>query len=110
MGDSNQIYLPDIGRFRGGGKRLRGLSLIQTKLSSSKNISRDSLNDLKKLRFDLLFVFSAEKSGRPGWVRWSHLERAKLEPFVSESEPIYQAHFPDISFIEEQRICFSNSK
>ena len=36
VGDAERLFLPDIGRVRGGAKRFRGLRLIRTVLKTGK--------------------------------------------------------------------------
>lgn len=74
LGDSNIVYLPDLGRFRLSKARLRRLRLLvflpddsslkhfkndgSSKKILSPEVSSDLLTDLEKLRFDLLTVIS----------------------------------------------------
>ncbi|HEX2679079.1 MAG TPA: GTPase HflX, partial [Polyangiales bacterium] len=53
VGDSAKLMLPDLGRFRAGSGRFRGLRLIHTHLRSEP-LSRDDLVDLTRLRLDLV--------------------------------------------------------
>lgn len=53
VGDASKLMLPDVGRMRAGGGRLRGLRLIHTHLYDEP-LTRDDLVDLSKLRLDLI--------------------------------------------------------
>lgn len=72
VGDHRRLYLPDLGRQRGGGSRFRGLRLLRTHLSGDR-LSHDDLTDLSKLQLDLVLSFDVEKDGLPGRVAWAHL-------------------------------------
>jgi GTP-binding protein HflX len=54
LGSKQIIYLPDLGRFKFGTARLRGLRFIFADLSKSElpKIPQDIYTDLEKLRFD----------------------------------------------------------
>ncbi|MDP7034452.1 MAG: GTPase HflX [Planctomycetota bacterium] len=73
IGDHQRVYLPDIGRSRAGGGRLRGLRLIRTTLNG-KTLTSEDLGDLSKLRLDLVLTLPVEKNEKsPQRVAWSHL-------------------------------------
>jgi GTPase len=84
MGDSSKLMLPDIGRFRGGGGRFRGLRLIHTHLRSEP-LSRDDLVDLTRLRLDLVAAICLSPQGLPTTVHYAHCvplpEGSKADPF-----------------------------
>lgn len=61
VGDAQRIYLPDLGRMRGGAARLRGVRFVQTQFGQV-GLHRDDLTDLTKLRLD--FVVTATRPHR----------------------------------------------
>jgi len=65
VGDHHRIYLPDIGRQRGGQGHLRGLRHIRTSLGKA-NLSKDDITDITKLRLDAVGVLEVQPSGEPG--------------------------------------------
>jgi GTP-binding protein HflX len=84
VGDSAKLMLPDIGRFRAGGSRFRGLRLIHTHLRNEP-LSRDDLVDLTRLRLDLVAAICLSPEGNPQTVHYAHCvplaPGAKTEPF-----------------------------
>lgn len=82
LGDSHQIHIPDLGRYRAGAGRFRGLRLVHTHLKGEP-LSADDLNDLALLRLDLVAVLQAEDDGELGAVEVAHL--APLEETASEA-------------------------
>ncbi|MEO1270051.1 MAG: GTPase HflX [Myxococcota bacterium] len=91
VGDVYRLYLPDIGRQRAGGGRLRGLRLIRSHLEGEP-LNRDDLADLSKLRLDAIVNIEVGMGGYPGAVHWAH-----LTPNVQESAPpwlTFQADAP----------------
>ena len=72
VGDHKRLYLPDLGRARGGGARFRGLRLIRTALGREL-IGHDDLTDLSRLRLDLVVGVETKDDGRPGRAEWAHL-------------------------------------
>jgi GTP-binding protein HflX len=84
VGDSAKLMLPDIGRFRGGSSRFRGLRLIHTHLRSEP-LSRDDLVDLTRLRLDLVAAICLSPEGHPQSVYYAHCvplpEGSRVEPF-----------------------------
>ena len=91
LGDSHQIHIPDLGRYRAGVGRFRGLRLVHTHLKGEP-LSPDDLNDLALLRLDLVAVLQAEQDGELGAVEIAHLApmeetasdapEAEVDPFV----------------------------
>lgn len=90
VGDSSKLWLPDVGRFRGGEGRLRGLRLIHTHLANEP-LSRDDLVDLTRLRLDLIAAICvAPGEARPAWVYWGHCVPGDAEG----GEPPYRTFGP----------------
>ncbi|MCC6810280.1 MAG: GTPase HflX [Deltaproteobacteria bacterium] len=63
VGDAHRVYLPEIGRLRAGGGRLRGLRWIVTQLDHRRLLHQEDLVDLQKLRLDYLMSVAADHSG-----------------------------------------------
>lgn len=72
IGDHKRLYLPDIGRERGGGLRFRGVRLVRTALEG-RSLDADDLTDLSKLQLDLVATVSVNRDGRPAAIEWAHL-------------------------------------
>lgn len=89
VGDQKQLHLPDIGRFRAGYLRLRGLRYLHTHLSDTP-LNRDDFVDLAMLRFDLVAAIVVNEQGLPDKYYVAHLvpenpEEKRwevLEPFL----------------------------
>lgn len=73
VGEPSRLYLPDIGRVRGGQGRLRGLRLVRTELRG-QGLTREDLADLSKLRLDAVVVIEVDPQGNPQRSHWAHLE------------------------------------
>ena len=73
LGDSERVFLPDIGRQRAGAGRFRGLRLVRTTLDREAHLSHDDLADLSKLRLDMVLTIGVGPGGYPGAVEWAHL-------------------------------------
>lgn len=77
VGDSDRVFLPDIGRQRGGDARFRGIRLVRTNLRAQKNkpveLSSDDLADLSQLQLDVVASVAVGPGGYPGQVAWAHL-------------------------------------
>ena len=77
VGDTDRVYLPDIGRQRGGDRRFRGIRLLRTNLRAesgeSPELSRDDLADLNQLQLDMVVSIAVGPGGYPGRVTWAHL-------------------------------------
>jgi GTP-binding protein HflX len=84
VGDSAKLMLPDIGRFRAGGSRFRGLRLVHTHLRGEP-LTRDDLVDLTRLRLDLIAALCVSPQGTPLSVHYAHCvplpEGSSAEPF-----------------------------
>ena len=72
VGNQKQIDLPEIGRFRAGYRRLRGLRYLHTHLDDSP-LSRDDFVDLALLRFDLVMAIAVNEHGLPRRYYTAHL-------------------------------------
>src|SRR6266498_3734227 len=72
VGDAKKLELPDVGRFRAGESRLRGLRLVHTHLNGEP-LTRDDHTDLALLRLDLAAAIAVREDGLPGRVHFAHL-------------------------------------
>ena len=72
VGDAHKLVLPDLGRLRSGGGRLRGLRLVHTHLRAEP-LTRDDLTDLAKLRLDLVAAIGMRPDGGAGTIACAHL-------------------------------------
>ncbi|MBN2498727.1 MAG: GTPase HflX [Deltaproteobacteria bacterium] len=72
VGNDQRLYLPDIGRMRGGRSHFRGLRFIHTHLRG-ESLSRDDLSDLALLRLDWVAAILAGPDGLAGRVLTAHL-------------------------------------
>ncbi len=76
LGDDRRVYLPDIGRHRGGQSRFRGIRLIRTYLKGDGRqveLTRDDLTDLSKLQLDLVVSIGVDSNGHPGKASYAYL-------------------------------------
>ncbi len=72
LGDPGRLYLPDVGRARGGEGRLRGLRLVRTELRQH-GLTREDMADLGKLRLDAVVVLEIDPNGQPKTAHWAYL-------------------------------------
>jgi GTP-binding protein HflX len=95
VGDASKIFLPDIGRMRGGAGRFRGLRLVHTHLRGEA-LTRDDLTDLALLRLDAVAAIAVDAAGRPGKLFIGH-----VVPDAPPVElPAEQASAPRTDFVE----------
>ena len=72
VGSQKQIDIPELGRFRAGIRRLRGLRCLHTHLTDSP-LNRDDFTDLALLRFDLMGAIVVNDVGLPAKYYLAHL-------------------------------------
>ena len=107
VGDSDRVYLPDIGRQRAGQDRFRGIRLIRTNLDGNGNsveLSRDDLADLSKLQLDMVMTISVGPHGEAGATQWAHLLPENPDDQIWEihdEECPYEVFFDFRQFISE---------
>lgn len=93
IGDVTRLYLPDIGRLRGGQDRLRGLRLavarptvLNLEISDDGQkrycLTHDFKTDLEKLRLDAVLEIDASKDGHIGPMALGYLGSS----FTSEKQ------------------------
>jgi GTP-binding protein HflX len=89
VGDAHQIFIPELGRTRGGKSRFRGLRLILTQLRG-EGITKDNLTDLALLRLDSVVVIQTDSNGHSG-----RLEMAYLLPPTDDGGPMWEVEKRD---------------
>ena len=72
VGDNKHIDIPDLGRFRLGAGRLKGLRCIHTHLDGEP-LSREDLTDLVFLALDLMVSIEVGDDGIPGPMSYAHI-------------------------------------
>ncbi len=72
VGDASSILLPELGRVRASGGRLRGLRLLHTHLTPD-GLSQEDLMDMVFLRLDAVQVLTVGPDGGPGRSQHAHL-------------------------------------
>lgn len=88
MGDNKSLHIPDLGRFRSGHGRLKGLRYIHTHLHGEP-ISREDLTDMVLLGLDLMAIIHIGESGIPGDISYAHIlpENSKNRGWVVNDVP-----------------------
>lgn len=88
VGDSKSIMISELGRFRAGKSRFRGVRWLHTHLNSEP-LTQDDLTDLALLRFDAVAAIEALPNGLPGNISAAWLEPAGKTPWhVEPSQPL----------------------
>lgn len=82
VGDGRGLFLPDLGRQRGGLTRFNGLRLVHTHLKH-EGLDQDDLNDLASLRLDLIAALLVRTDGHP-----PSIEAAYLLPGAASGEEV----------------------
>jgi GTP-binding protein HflX len=72
VGDDRNILIPDLGRFRLGLGRLKGLRCLHTHLHGEP-LSREDLTDLVLLGLDLMVSVEVGEEGSPGPIAYAHI-------------------------------------
>jgi GTP-binding protein HflX len=72
VGESEKLFLPDLGRARAGRSRFRGVRLVHTHLRGEP-LTRDDLTDLSRLQLDLIAAVLVGTDGRPDFLEHTHL-------------------------------------
>ena len=99
VGDARSIELPDWGRMRAGGGRLRGLRCIHTHIGDEP-LTRDDLTDLALLRLDAMVALGTDADGLPGLAYAAALRPASADGSPHEHfEPLPPARL-DFDFRE----------
>jgi len=109
VGDATRLYLPDIGRIRGGGTRLRGLRLIVARptplnvIDKVNTLSHDFKTDLEKLRLDAVIELDATKDNVDGPLVLAYLAKDR-----SEQESHLFTRIDNFRSVHEIKISFSS--
>ncbi len=72
VGDNKRILIPDLGRFRLGIGRLKGLRCIHTHLNGEP-ISNEDVTDMLLLGLDLMVCIQVGEKGIPGHISYAHI-------------------------------------
>jgi len=72
VGDDRNILIPDLGRFRLGLGRLKGLRCLHSHLHAEP-LSREDLTDLVLLGLDLMVSIEVGEEGSPGPIAYAHI-------------------------------------
>ncbi|MBW2063414.1 MAG: GTPase HflX [Deltaproteobacteria bacterium] len=72
VGDNRRIWIPDLGRYRKGPGRLRGVRVIHTHLNG-EGLTREDLTDLVLLGLDLMVCIQVDDKGIPGQISYAHI-------------------------------------
>jgi len=72
LGDNKRILIPDLGRFRLGIGRLKGLRCIHTHLHGEP-ISNEDVTDMLLLGLDLMVCIQVGEKGIPGHISYAHI-------------------------------------
>jgi GTP-binding protein HflX len=72
VGDDKRVQIPDLGRFRTGAGRLKGLRCIHTHLHR-ESISKEDLTDMALLGLDLMASVQINEEGVPGIIEYAHI-------------------------------------
>ena len=72
VGDNKRILIPDLGRFRLGVGRLKGIRCIHTHLKGEP-LSNEDLTDLVLLGLDLMVCIQVRDNGIPGLISYAHI-------------------------------------
>ena len=99
VGDANSVDLPDVGRFRGGPGRFRGVRLVHTHLNGEP-LTVDDLNDLALLRLDLVAAIQTLPDGGPGTVEAAYLVPTNPSEDGEANEPFARVQAPDVFRLE----------
>jgi GTP-binding protein HflX len=88
VGEAKNILIPDLGRFRLGPGRLKGLRCVHTHLHG-ESLSREDLTDLVLLGLDLMIAVKVDEEGIPGPISYGHIlpENAGGEKWRVEEVP-----------------------
>ena len=110
VGDTEQLFIPDLGRARGGRARFRGVRLIHTHLKD-ESLTEDDITDLVRLRLDMIAALTLSPFGRPELIHYTHLLPSGGETPHAPicSLPISDLNFNFESFINDLEEEFSRA-
>jgi len=102
VGDSDQLFIPDLGRARGGRGRFRGVRLIHTHLRG-ETISDDDVTDLVRLQLDMIGAITLSPEGRSQALHYTYMMPAgSEEPYAPITvTPLVELTLDFDAFIED---------
>jgi len=109
VGNSDSLYLPELGRIRAGRGRFRGIRLIHTHLKGEP-LSNDDFTDLSLLSLDLIVSIDARQEANPITMNAAHLlpinpDGKQWEVF--ENEPVHSFELDFDGFIRDLEAEFT---
>jgi len=103
LGSKKRVYLPDLGRFRLGQWRLRRLRLVVFALKDvAKDIPRDLITDLEKLRLDCLTYISV-KDEKIDNIKLASLDTEEIKELDSVDEIDFGYFIDEVELYFRQR-------
>ena len=112
VGDDKNILIPDLGRFRLGLGRLKGLRCLHTHIHGEP-LSREDLTDLVLLGLDLMVSIEVGEEGMPGPITYAHIlpENLRGEKWSVQKVPdVGQLHIDFQELIESLEDELSRSR
>jgi GTP-binding protein HflX len=112
VGDDKNILIPDLGRFRLGLGRLKGLRCLHTHIHSEP-LSREDLTDLLLLGLDLMVSIEVGEEGSPGPMAYAHIlpENSRGEKWSLQKVPdVGQLHLDFQELMESLEDELSRSR
>ncbi|MBW2128623.1 MAG: GTPase HflX [Deltaproteobacteria bacterium] len=94
VGDHRQIFIPDLGRYRLGKGRLKGLRCVHTHVGGEP-LSREDISDLVLLGLDFMVCVEVREGGVPGALSFAH-----ILPKNVEEEGWRISRVPDIGHLD----------
>jgi len=112
VGDDKNILIPDLGRFRLGLGRLKGLRCLHTHIHGEP-LSREDLTDLVLLGLDLMVSIEVGEEGSPGPIAYAHIlpENSRGEKWSIQKVPdVGQLHIDFQELIDSLEDELSRSR
>jgi len=112
VGDDKNILIPDLGRFRLGLGRLKGLRCLHTHIHGEP-LSREDLTDLVLLGLDLMVSIEVGEEGSPGPIAYAHIlpENSRGEKWSIQKVPdVGQLHIDFQELMESLEDELSRSR
>jgi len=72
VGNNRRIWIPELGKFRVGSGRLKGLRCVHTHLDGEP-LSTEDISDLVLIGLDLMACIELDQQGLPGPITYAHL-------------------------------------
>ena len=112
VGDDKNILIPDLGRFRLGLGRLKGLRCLHTHIHGEP-LSREDLTDLVLLGLDLMVSIEVGEEGSSGPIAYAHIlpENSRGEKWSIQKVPdVGQLHIDFQELMESLEDELSRSR